>query len=149
VLFLEEVKDRKSPNSHVVVEINLDEIPLTPIFDSIVPCLPIAEVSPFHLIFNLNGILIITRSIEVLALSFSILDWKNSWKMPCSILGVCLMAHIVPFFGSPLMTFVGRISICWGLFSLTWKIFICLDMVFPLLSNMIPLVGLDVLIKII
>ncbi len=57
------------------------------------------------------------------------------------------MARIVPFFWSPLMAFVGRINICWGLFSLTWKIFICLDTVFPPLLNMIPLVGFDVLIE--
>ncbi len=70
----DEVKDSESPNSHVVVEINFDEIPLTPIFDSIVPCLPIIEVNPFHVIFNLNRILIPTRLIEVLASSFSVLD---------------------------------------------------------------------------
>ena len=74
MLFPDEVKDRESPNSHVVVEINFDEIPLTPIFDSIVPCLPVVEVNPFHVIFNLDGILIPTCLIEVLASSFSILD---------------------------------------------------------------------------
>jgi hypothetical protein len=47
------------------------------------------------------------------------------------------------------MVVVGRINICWGLFSITWKILIHLDIVFPHLLNTIPLVGLNVLIKII
>jgi hypothetical protein len=59
------------------------------------------------------------------------------------------IAHIMPFFGTPLMAVVGRTIICWGLFSLTWKTFIHLDIVFPLLLNTIPLVGLDVMIEII
>ncbi len=98
---------------------------------------------------NLNGILITTHLIEVLASSFFILDWKNSWKMPCSIPSVCLTTCIVPIFWSLLMAFVGKINICWGLFSLTWKFFICSDIVFPPLLNIIPLVGLSVLIEII
>jgi len=52
-------------------------------------------------------------------------------------------------FWSCLMAIMGKINICWGLFSLTWKILIHLDMVFPHLLNTIPLVGLDVLIEII
>jgi hypothetical protein len=35
---------------------------------------------------------------------------------------------------------VGKINICWGLFSRTWKTFIHLDMMFPPLLNTIPLV---------
>ncbi len=52
-------------------------------------------------------------------------------------------------FGTPLMAIVGKTNICWVLFSLTWKTFICPDTVFPPLLNKIPLVRLDVLIKII
>jgi hypothetical protein len=59
------------------------------------------------------------------------------------------MAHIMPFFGTPLMVVVGKTIICWGLFSLTWKTFIRLDIVFPPLLDTIPLVGLDVMIEII
>jgi hypothetical protein len=59
------------------------------------------------------------------------------------------MAHIMPFFGTPLMAVVGRTITCWGLFSLIWKTFIRLDTVFPPLLNTIPLVGLDVMIEII
>jgi hypothetical protein len=47
------------------------------------------------------------------------------------------------------MAVVGKINICWVLFSLTWKILIRLDTVFPHLLNTIPLVGLNVLIEII
>jgi hypothetical protein len=47
------------------------------------------------------------------------------------------------------MVVMGRTSICWGMFSLIWKTFIHSDMVFPPLLNIIPLVGLDVLIEII
>jgi hypothetical protein len=61
----------------------------------------------------------------------------------------CSMAHIMPFFGTPLMVVVGRTIICWGLFSLTWKTFIHLDIMFPPLLNTIPLVRLDVMIEII
>jgi hypothetical protein len=49
------------------------------------------------------------------------------------------------FFWNRLVAIVGKINICWGLFSLTWKTFIHFDM-FPPLLNTIPLVGLDVLI---
>jgi hypothetical protein len=35
-------------------------MPLTLKVDSLVPCLPIAEVSPFHVIFNLNKVLVAT-----------------------------------------------------------------------------------------
>ncbi len=42
------------------------------------------------------------------------------------------------------MAFMGRINICWVQFSLTWKIFICLDTMFPPLLKIILLVGLDV-----
>jgi hypothetical protein len=61
----------------------------------------------------------------------------------------CLMAFIVPLFWNRLTTFVGRIDICWGSFSFTWKIFIHPNTMFPPLLNTIPLVGLDVLFKII
>jgi len=49
-------------------------------------------------------------------------------------------------FLSCLITFMGRINICWGLLSLTWKIFIHPNTIFPPLLNTIPLVGLNVLI---
>ncbi len=39
------------PNSHMVVEIDLDEIPLTLGVDFAVLHSPTAEVSPFHVIF--------------------------------------------------------------------------------------------------
>ncbi len=52
-------------------------------------------------------------------------------------------------FWTPLMAIMGKISICWGLFSLTWKTFIHPDTMFPPLLNKIPLVRLDVLIEII
>ncbi len=61
----------------------------------------------------------------------------------------CSTTCIMPFFWSHLTTFMGRINICWGLFSLTCIIFICPNMVFPPLLNIILLVGLDVLIEII
>jgi hypothetical protein len=48
------------PNSCTVIEVGLDEIPLTLNFDFVVVHSPITEVSPFHLIFNLNGNLIPT-----------------------------------------------------------------------------------------
>jgi hypothetical protein len=49
-----------SPNSCVAFEIGLDEIPSTSGFDSIMFHLPTTKVSPFHVIFNLNKILITT-----------------------------------------------------------------------------------------
>ncbi len=47
------------PNSHVV-EINLDEVPLTSSFNFVVPHSLVVESSPFHVIFNLNGVLLAT-----------------------------------------------------------------------------------------
>jgi hypothetical protein len=38
-------------------------------------------------------------------------------------------------FWSPLMAVMGRINICWGLFSFTWKTFICPNTVFLPLFN--------------
>ncbi len=90
--FLEEAKNKESPNSCTVVEIGLDEIPLTLGFDSQMPqeedvelpnsCtvvevnlneIPLTSsvnspmlhsstmnVCPFHVIFDLNGIMITT-----------------------------------------------------------------------------------------
>ncbi len=49
------------PNSRAIVAINLDEIPSTSIVDSEVPHLLVMEVSPFHVIFDLNKVLIVTR----------------------------------------------------------------------------------------
>jgi hypothetical protein len=52
------------------------------------------------------------------------------------------MAHIVPFFWNPLVAIMGKINICWGLFSFIWKTFIHFDMVFPPLLHITPLVDL-------
>ncbi len=49
------------PHSHAVAEDSLDEIPSTSGFDSTVPRLLVVEVNPFHVIFNLNRVLIATR----------------------------------------------------------------------------------------
>jgi len=53
------VKDVELPNSHVV-EINLDEVPLTSSFNFVVPHSLVVESSPFHVIFDLNGVLLAT-----------------------------------------------------------------------------------------
>ncbi len=55
-----QVEDMELPNSRAIVAISLDEIPSTLNVDSKVPHLPMVEVSPFHVIFNLNKILITT-----------------------------------------------------------------------------------------
>jgi len=55
-------EDVESLNSCLVVEVGLNEIPSTLGFDSTVPCLLAMEVSPFHVIFNLNEVLIATHS---------------------------------------------------------------------------------------
>jgi hypothetical protein len=48
------------PNSFEIVVINLDEIRSTSSVDSTVLCSFVAEVNPFDVIFDLNGILITT-----------------------------------------------------------------------------------------
>jgi hypothetical protein len=58
--FLEEVEDMELPNSRTAIEVGLDEIPSTLGVGSPMPCLHVVEVSPFHVIFDLNGILITT-----------------------------------------------------------------------------------------
>jgi hypothetical protein len=55
-----QVENVKSPNSHVIVVINLDEILLILGVNSMVHHSFMAEVGPFHVIFNLNGVLITT-----------------------------------------------------------------------------------------
>ncbi len=62
---------------------------------------------------------------------------------------VCLMNCLVSSFWSLLTMFVRMTIICRKLFSFTWNFFIYLDMVFPHLYNIIPLIGLDVLIAMI
>ncbi len=56
-----QVKDVETPNSRVVVVVNLDEILLTSNVDSDVPCLLMTEANPFHMIFDVNGVLIATH----------------------------------------------------------------------------------------
>ncbi len=56
-----QVENVESPNSRTIVAINLDEIPSISIVNSLVPYSPIAEVSPFHVIFYLNEIMITTH----------------------------------------------------------------------------------------
>jgi hypothetical protein len=51
----------KLSNSHAIVEINLDEIPLILGGNSLVFCLLVAKVSPFHMNFNLNKVIIATH----------------------------------------------------------------------------------------
>jgi hypothetical protein len=54
-------KDVESTNSCVVVEVSLNEILLISSVNSLVLRLHTMEVSPFHVIFNLNEVLIATR----------------------------------------------------------------------------------------
>ncbi len=51
----------ESPNSCAGFEINLDEIPSTSSFDIILPHLPTTKVNPFHVIFDMNEVLITTH----------------------------------------------------------------------------------------
>jgi hypothetical protein len=55
------VKNLELPNSSAVVAIGFDEIPLTSGVDFKVPYSLAVKVSPFHVIFDLNKILITTR----------------------------------------------------------------------------------------
>jgi hypothetical protein len=48
----------ESPNSHAAIEIGLDEILSTSCGNSPLHCSHVVEVSPFYVIFDLNGILI-------------------------------------------------------------------------------------------
>ncbi len=51
----------ESPNSHTIVVVDFDDIPLTSGVDFEVHCLPMVEVSPFHVIFDLNRVMIATH----------------------------------------------------------------------------------------
>jgi hypothetical protein len=55
------VEDVESQNSRAVIELGLDEIPSTSGDDSSMLHLSIVEVSPFHVIFDLNEVLITTH----------------------------------------------------------------------------------------
>jgi hypothetical protein len=50
----------ESPNSHTIIELGLDEIPSTSKIDSLMFHSLSLEVNPFHVIFDLNGVLITT-----------------------------------------------------------------------------------------
>jgi hypothetical protein len=56
-----QVEDVESPNSCTVIEVGFDEIPSTLGVDFEVHFLFAKKMSPFHVIFDLNGILIATR----------------------------------------------------------------------------------------
>jgi hypothetical protein len=56
-----QVKDMESLNSCLVVEVDLNEIPSTLGFDFVVLRSLVMEVNPFHVIFNLNEVLIATH----------------------------------------------------------------------------------------
>jgi len=58
------VEDVESLNSFATIEVSLDEIPLILGFDFKMPCSLTMEVIPFHVIFNLNGVLITTWFIK-------------------------------------------------------------------------------------
>jgi hypothetical protein len=60
VPFLEEAKDRELPNSRTVVEVGLDEIPLTSSVNSEELHSSMMKVNAFHVIFDLNRVLITT-----------------------------------------------------------------------------------------
>jgi hypothetical protein len=128
-----QVEDVESPNSRTVVEVGSDEIPLTLGVDSLVLCSHATKVNPFQMIFDMNEILIATRFnkgscivilrprlkefLEKILVQFQVYIWSTT------------QCHNTPYknmfngqysaiFWSRLMTFVGRINICWGLFSL-------------------------------
>ncbi len=54
-------KDVELPNLGAIVVISFDEIPLPLGVDSKMPCSLVVKVSPFHVIFNLNKVLITTH----------------------------------------------------------------------------------------
>ncbi len=56
-----QAKDVELPNSCTIVAVGLDEIPSTSGVDFEEPCLPITKVNPFHVIFDLNRVLIATQ----------------------------------------------------------------------------------------
>jgi hypothetical protein len=89
-------KDVESPNSCAVVVIDFDEIPLTLSVDFEVPCLHAVEVSPFHVIFDLNKLLIPTcfdkgsctiifrlklkEFLEKCLSQFQVYIWSATWR---------------------------------------------------------------------
>jgi len=82
----------ESPNSCAGFEINLDEIPSTSSFDIILPHLPTTKVNPFHVIFDMNEVLITTHFDKGShTIIFSSWIERIIGKMPCSILGVYLV----------------------------------------------------------
>jgi len=58
--FPKETKEVELPNARTFVELGMDEMPSTLRVESLVPCSHVIEVIPFHVIFNLNKILVAT-----------------------------------------------------------------------------------------
>jgi hypothetical protein len=61
VLFLEKVEKMESPYSCTFVVLRLDEMPLTLGVDSLMLHSPSVKMNPFHVIFYLNRILVVTH----------------------------------------------------------------------------------------
>jgi hypothetical protein len=73
-----QAEDMESPNSHEVVAIGWDEILSTWGVDAKMPSLLTTEVNLFHMIFDLNGVLIIThfnRSFHTINLYFGLKEF--------------------------------------------------------------------------
>jgi hypothetical protein len=90
-----QVEDVESLNSRVIVVVNLDEIPLTSSVDSEVPHSPIAKVKPFHVIFNLDEVLITTcfdRGFCIVI--FASWNERIHKRMPCSIPSLYLVYNL-------------------------------------------------------
>jgi len=156
-----QAKDVELPNSRTVVKVGLDERPLTLNVNSLVLCSHVAKVSPFQMIFYMNGILIVTcfdkgfyivilyprlkEFLEKFLVQFQVYIWSTTHCHNTPYKNMFNGLYIAIFW-SRLMTFMGRINICWGILPLIWKIFICPNTMFPPLLSTILLVGLNVFI---
>jgi len=69
------VEDVESPNSCAIVKVDLDDIPSTTSFDSKMLCSCAMEVSPCHVIFDLNKVVITTCFDRG---SHIIIFWRNA-----------------------------------------------------------------------
>lgn len=71
-------KDMESPNTCVIVAIGLDEIPSTSSVDAKMPHSLMVEMNLFHVIFNLNKVLITThfnRGSHIVILHFGLKEF--------------------------------------------------------------------------
>ncbi len=102
-----------------------------------------------HFLLDIPDKLILHNNLDVFFFAYPYIHANNTLLIDDMPYKSMFNGPYSAIFWGPLMAIIGKINICWGLFSLAWETFIHSNMVFSPLLNTIALVWLDVLINII